>query len=226
MCGWHPLAPLRHTVRHIVGKNAYNSVVRPAAKIGAGIAVGALTGGVGAAGLAGLGTLSASGAIAGGLSSGLAGGFGGKKAFNPISNVLVPGAAGYAVGGSQAGQAFDKAYSLNRNLGQGVVQSLYQGGKAGFDTLASGGLGGAGNAALSLYGSSALGSPQGGYIQPSSSVLNGLTGLSNIAQQQVGGGSNQNQQNQQAGGGGVGFGAISGVDPYQTYQNVTRNNYQ
>lgn len=72
----------------------YKKIGRPIIKVGAGIALGAVTGGIGLAGFAGL---SAAGAVAGGVSSALAGGLN-SKGFSPIKNALLPAAAGFLAG--------------------------------------------------------------------------------------------------------------------------------
>jgi len=84
--------------KHVRDSRIYQKIGRPVIKIGTGVALGALTGGVSVAlsGVAFVG-LSAAGAIAGGLSSAAAGGLT-SKPFNPVRHALLPAAAGFVAG--------------------------------------------------------------------------------------------------------------------------------
>jgi len=95
-------ALLNKSVRSSKG---FKRFARPVIKIGTGVALGAVTGGIGLAGFAGL---SGAGAIAGGLASTLAGGFS-SKAFKPLNNVVFPAAAGAAAGAFSRLSAASKA---------------------------------------------------------------------------------------------------------------------
>ncbi len=84
--------------RHIRSSKAFKNIGRPIIKIGTGIVLGSVTGGVGlAAGGLAFGGLSAAGAVAGGLASAASGGLT-SKAFQPVNNVVIPASSGLLAG--------------------------------------------------------------------------------------------------------------------------------
>jgi len=115
----HPLKSLGHLAKnpskallnnHIRTSSFYKNVGKPAIKIGAGIGLGALTGGLGSAAM-----FSTAGGLAGGLTAAANGGLT-SSGFTPMNNVVMPSIAGYTAGHSVAGRAFDNARTAGLTL--------------------------------------------------------------------------------------------------------------
>jgi len=88
--------PASKIIPHNIRKTkVYKKIGRPIIKIGAGVALGAVTGGISLT--AGFVGLSGAGAAAGGVASALAGGLS-SKPFSPVRNALLPAAAGFLAG--------------------------------------------------------------------------------------------------------------------------------
>jgi len=180
---------------NIRNSTIYRNVAKPIVKVGTGAATGFATSGG-----------NPLGAIVGGLTSAMGNGLN-DKGFNPLSNMVLPGAAGYVVGASSGGQAFNQALEAGSNPLEaahiGVMEQLsgtplYGGSfgslgsslaQGGLTSLLQGGIGGGGIAPAPYQPTGAF----GGALAGGGLNTNALTGGGNNAL------NNNNQINDQLG---------------------------